>query len=162
MINELKNDANKSQLLINFEKKHPHIIEKLFATQTNDLFEAIAIILELNDSFERVSDKSLEFRGNGGVKMDTNFTDGGMDYGAFLSTMMSFKLADTPNAYLAYSVFESLADMIISILHQLNTTFKNEHFIMMGNMFENSVVYSRILSKFSLSNPYFSKEIGIN
>lgn len=161
VLNHLKNDANKSQLLVNFEKKYPQIIDKLFATNTGDLFEAIAIILELNGSFESVSDKSLEFRGNGGVKMDTNFTEGGMDYSAFLSTMMSFKLADTPNAYLAYSVFESLADMIISILNQLKTKFKTEHFIMMGDMFENSVVYSRILSKFSLSNPYFSKEIGI-
>lgn len=162
VLNTLKNDTIKSQLLSNFEAKFPDIIQKLNQTQTSSLFEAIAIILELeNGSFDEVSDTSLGFRGNGGLKLDTNFADGGMDYSSFLSTLMSFKLADTPDIYLAYSVYESLADMVISILSQLKDRYKIEHFIMMGDMLENSVVYSRILSKFAMSNPYFSKEIGI-
>lgn len=162
VLNTLKNDTIKSQLLSNFEAKFPDIIQKLNQNDSKDLFEAIAIILDLeNGSFDEVSDTSLGFRGNGGLKLDTNFADGGMDYSSFLSTLMSFKLADTPDIYLAYSVYESLADMVISILSQLKDRYKIEHFIMMGDMLENSVVYSRILSKFAMSNPYFSKEIGI-
>jgi hypothetical protein len=158
----LKNDENKSKLLANFESKFPNISQELNKSDTKDFFEAIAIILGLeNGSFDEVSDTSLGFRGNGGLKLDTNFADGGMDYSSFLSTLMSFKLADTPDIYLAYSVYESLADMVISILSQLKDRYKIEHFIMMGDMLENSVVYSRILSKFAMSNPYFSKEIGI-
>ncbi|QOG12596.1 hydrogenase [Arcobacter sp. FWKO B] len=158
----LRNDENKSKLITNFEAKFPHIIEALNQSNTTDFFEAIAIILELeNGSFDEVSDTSCGFRGNGGLKLDTNFADGGMDYSSFLSTLMSFKLADTPDIYLAYSVYESIADMVISILSQLKDRYKIEHFIMMGDMLENSVVYSRILSKFAMSNPYFSKEIGI-
>ena len=64
--------------------------------------------------------------------------------------------------YLAYSIFEAFADMSITTLNQLKSKFKCENFVMMGDMFQNSVLYSRILSKFQLSNPYFSKSFAIN
>jgi hypothetical protein len=40
--------------------------------------------------------------------------------------------------------------------------FNIDKFIMMGDMFSNSVLYSRVLSKFQLSNPYFSKAIALS
>jgi hydrogenase maturation factor HypF (carbamoyltransferase family) len=75
---------------------------------------------------------------------------------------MSFRLAGVERHYLAYSIFEALGDMTIGICHQLKTKFTISHFIVMGNFFGNSVLYSRILSKFQLSNPYFSPAIALD
>jgi hypothetical protein len=86
----------------------------------------------------------------------------GFDYTSFLSSIMSFRLAGAEIHYIVYSIFEAYGDMAITILNQLKSKFNLEHFVMMGDMFGNSVLYSRILSKFQLSNPYFSKAIALS
>ena len=156
-------DDKKQKLLLNFEKTYPDIIKEMSENSEYNLFEALATIFELESkTFESVSDKSLEFHGNGGLKIDTFFNEDGFDYVSFLGSIMSFKLAGTDEHYLAYSTFEALGDMTISTLNQLKTKHKIQNFVMMGNMFENSVLHSRILSKFQLSNPYFSKGYAID
>lgn len=159
----MKNDENKSKLLSNFSLKYPLIMEELSNNDNYNLFETISAILELEDkNFESVSDKSLEFHGNGGLKIDANFNDDGFDYVSFIGSIMSFKLANTDEHYLAYSIFEALGDMAITTLSQLKAKFKIENFVMMGDMFENTILYSRILSKFQLGNPYFSKGFALD
>ena len=152
-----------NKLLTNFSAKFPHAIDELKNHTEYNIFESICTILELDGkSFESLSDKSLEFRGNGGLKIDTFFKEEGFDYEAFLGSIMSFKLAGVEEHYLAYSIFEALGDMIISTLGQLKTKHKIDNFVMMGDMFENAILYSRILSKFQLSNPYFTKAFALD
>ena len=115
-----------------------------------------------NKCFEGLSDKALEFHGNGGLKIDMNFKEDRFDYSALIGSVISFKIADVETHYLAYSVYEAYADMIIATLNQLKKKFKIDNFIMMGDMFENNIVYSRILSKFQLSKPFFSKSIAFD
>jgi len=159
----MQEDGIKQKLLQNFEKTYPEIFQELKENSEYNFFEALSCILELdNKSFESLSDKSLEFHGNGGLKIDTNFTDEGFDYGSFLGSVMSFKLAGVDEHYLAYSIFEAFGDMAITTLNQLKTKFKIDKFIMMGSMFENSVLHSRIITKFQLSNPYFSKAFALD
>jgi len=163
MLQNMKNDEIQSRLLTNFGAKFQNIIDDLNSHANYNLFEAICVILELKDkNFESLSDKSLEFRGNGGLKIDTFFKAEGFDYEAFFGSIMSFKLADTEQHYLAYSIFEAFGDMIIATLNQLKAKHKSQNFIMMGDMFENAILYSRILSKFQLSNPYFAKAIALD
>ena len=45
---------------------------------------------------------------------------------------------------------------------KLKKAFQIDTFIMMGDMFENSVLYSRILNKFQLQKPYFSMNIALD
>jgi hypothetical protein len=159
----MKADEKKSKLLINFQKKYPDIINEMKTNSGYGLFETLACVLELkNKSFESLSDKALEFHGNGGLKIDTFFDSNEFDYVSFIGSIMSFKLADTDEHYLAYSIYEALGDMVITTLNQLKIKFKIDDFVMMGSMFENSVLYSRILSKFQLSHPYFSKTFALN
>ena len=167
VLKKMKEDEIRAKLLQNFQKAFPNVLNKLQNYPKASLFEAIAIILELSlsensNAFEVVSDKSLEFRGNGGLKIDTNFSQNEFDYASFIGSIMSFKLGGSDDFYIAYSIFEALADMSISVLNQLKTKFKISNFIMMGDMFSNAVLYSRILSKFQLSNPYFSKSIALD
>ncbi len=104
----------------------------------------------------------MEFRGNGGLKIDMHYIEGGFDYVSLVGSVMSFKLAETDEHYLAYSIFEAFGDLAISTLNQLKTKFKIHNFIMLGDMFDNSVLYSRILSKFGMQKPYFSKSYALD
>ncbi len=169
VLKAMQNDPIKQKLLTNFETKYPTIMQTLNENSDADLFSVLAIILQIdpktlqfNDSFDVVSDKSFEFHGNGGLKIDTFFDEQNFDYVSFIGSIMSFKLAGAQDHYIAYSIFEALADMSITVMNQLKTKFKIEQFIMMGNMFSNSVLYSRILSKFQLSNPFFSKMYALD
>lgn len=159
-----KSDAKRNTLLANYTQKYPHTVHALQSSIEDDLFEAVATLLELSPAnFEALSDTSYQFRGNGGLKIDTYFDhEGDFDYANFLGSIMSFRLAGVERHYLAYSIFEALGDMAIGICNQLKTKFNIHHFIMMGNLFGNSVLYSRILSKFQLSNPYFSPAIALD
>jgi len=163
VLESMKNDEIKSKLLKNLESKFPNIMKELTQNSKYDLFESISIILELKDrSFESLSDKSFEFHGNGGLKIDAIYNNEGFDYSAFLGSIISFKLANTEEGYLAYSIFEAFGDMAITTLGQLKTKFSIDKFVMMGEMFENTVLYSRILSRFQLNNPYFSKGFALD
>ena len=163
MLENMQNDEIQTRLLSNFGAKFSHIIDELNSNSSYNIFESICSILEIKDkSFEALSDKSLEFRGNGGLKIDTFFKSEGFNYEAFFGSIMSFKLANTEKHYLAYSIFEAFGDMIIATLNQLKTKYKSQNFIMMGDMFENAILYSRILSKFQLSNPYFARSIALD
>ncbi len=157
-----KANEKRSRLLDNLKAKYPAVGEAL-ENEELDLFETIATILELEDkSFESVCNKGYEFRGNGGLKVDTNFNENGFDYEAFIGSLISFKLAGVDMHYLAYSLFEAIADLAITVMSQLKTKFKIQNFIMMGDMFANSVLYSRVISKFQLNNPYFSKSFALD
>jgi len=162
-LSKMDNDQTRKKLLDNYKLKFPNIIENIDINSNEDVFSFICKVLELdNYNFEALNDKALEFHGNGGLKIDMNFTIDGFDYESFLGSIISFKLAGVDNHYLAYSIFEAYGDMTISILNQLKTKLKIDNFVMMGDMFENSILYSRILSKFQLSNPYFSKSIAFD
>ncbi|NPA27989.1 MAG: hydrogenase [Epsilonproteobacteria bacterium] len=161
-LEKMQKDEIRGKLLKNFEKKFEPILKELYSKEY-DLFEALSIILEVNEiGFKGLSEKSLEFLGNGGLKIDLYFKDGNLDYSALLGSVMSFKLAGAENHYIAYSIFEAIGDMAISVLNQLKREFSIKNTIFMGDMFENSVLYSRILSKYQLSNPYFSKTIALD
>ena len=170
LLEDFQNDPLKSKLYENFSKQYPQVIEKLKSSDSLDIFETLYIILELNTNasleeskaFEALSDKGYEFRGNGGVKIDMYFKDDGFDYVSFFGSIMSFKLANTQTHFLAFSIFEAFGDMIINILNQLQKQFKIDNFIMIGDMFENSVLYSRILNKFQLQKPYFPVNIALD
>jgi hypothetical protein len=159
---EMLNNPIRNKLIINYANKFPEKYE-ILKSGDYDIFGTLCVILDIEEkNFENLSDKALEFNGNGGLKIDMNFKDAGFDYSSLIGSVVSFKLADVDAHYLAYSVFEAYGDMVISTLNQLKTKFKIDNFVMMGDMFENSIIFSRILSKFQLSKPFFSKNIAFD
>lgn len=161
-LKKMKTDPKRSKLLENFASKRADYAE-FEDMNSQDIFAVVAKILELKEeSFEALSDKALEFRGNGGLKIDMFFDDKGFDYESFLGSIISFYLAGAETHYLAYSIFESFGDMAITTLTQIQKKFHIDNFVMMGDMFANNVLYSRILSKFQMQNPYFSKAIALD
>ena len=163
VIEAMMTDPTRRRLLENFTRGFPEVAHRLSESLDADLFQALGIVLELNDpGFESLSDSSLEFHGNGGLKIDMNFTEEGFDYAAMLGSVMSFRLAGAEPHYLAYSIFEAYGDMTVSVLGQLKRKFKIDSFLLMGDLFANSVLFSRILSKFQISKPYFSDRIALD
>ena len=161
-LQKMKADEKRSKLLENFASKREDFAE-FEAMDSQDIFAVVCKILELKEqSFEALSDKSLEFRGNGGLKIDMFFDDKGFDYESFLGSVISFYLAGAETHYLAYSIYEAFGDMAISSLTQIQKKFHIDNFVMMGDMFANNVLYSRILSKFQMQKPYFSKAIALD
>ena len=158
----MENDTRR-RLLENFTARFPETGVKLSESMELGLFETLATVLDLEEAtFEALSDKALEFHGNGGLKIDMSFTDEGFDYAAMIGSVMSFRLAGTEPHYLAYSIFEAYGDMVVSVLGQLKREFKIDTFLLMGDLFANSVLFSRILSKFQISKPYFSYRIALD
>ncbi|ADV45351.1 hypothetical protein [Nitratifractor salsuginis] len=163
VIDTMMNDDTRRRLLENFTKTFPHEAHALSEAMEGDLFDAICVVMGLEErSFEALSDLSLEFHGNGGLKIDMNFEEEGFDYAAMLGSIMSFRIAGVEPHYLAYSIFEAFGDMTVSVLGQLKREFKIDTFLLMGDLFENSVLFSRILSKFQISKPYFSSRIALD
>lgn len=163
VIETMMSDPTRRRLLENFTKGFPEAAHRLSESLEADLFEALGIVLELErPGFDSLSDASLEFHGNGGLKIDMNFGEEGFDYASMLGSVMSFRLAGTETHYLAYSIFEAYGDMTVSVLGQLKNRFKIDTFLLMGDLFANSVLFSRILSKFQISKPYFSERIALD
>jgi hypothetical protein len=163
VIDEMMSDDTRRRLLENFTTKFPETGVKLSESMELGLFETLATVLDLEEAgFEALSDKALEFHGNGGLKIDMNFNDEGFDYAAMIGSVMSFRLAGAEPHYLAYSIFEAYGDMVVSVLGQLKREFKIDTFLLMGDLFANSVLFSRILSKFQISKPYFSYRIALD
>lgn len=161
VVNSIK-DKN-SKLYKNFAMKFPDIIKNLESYNDLDFFSTISLILNLDQfSFETLSDKSCEFRGNGGMKLDTYFDEEGFDYRSFIASVMVFLLAESRKSHIAYSVFESLADMGIYVANQLSNKLGTKNFIVMGDIFSNNILYGRILTKFSISKPFFSKMYALS
>ena len=161
-LESMRNDEIRAKLLKNLESKFGEIYERLNSNNYN-LFEALSVILDVKEiGFNGLSEKALEFRGNGGLKIDLNYNNENVDYNALLGSVISFKLAGADDYYIAYSIFEAFGDTAISTLNQLKSQFSIKNIIMMGDMFANSVLYSRILSKYQISKPYFSKNIALD
>jgi len=159
---QMLNDPIRNKLIKNYASKFPEKYEEL-KSNDYDIYGTLCVLLDLDvKNFESLSDKAFEFHGNGGLKIDMNFKDAGFDYSSLIGSVISFKLADVDTHYLAYSIFEAYGDMVITTLNQLKSKFKIDNFVMMGDMFENSIIYSRILSKFQLSKPFFSKDIAFD
>ena len=162
VLTQMEQNEIRAKLLANLQKQFSDIYKKLKDNNYN-LFEALSVILDVKEiGFEGLSEKALEFRGNGGLKVDLNYDESSVDYSSLLGSVISFKLAGADNYYIAYSIFEAFGDTAISTLNQLKKQFSIKEAIFMGDMFSNSVLYSRILSKYQLSNPYFSKNIALD
>jgi len=163
VIKSMKRDELRVKLLENFKKRYPKEANTLLEAKGIGLFEAILIIMGFDGGgFDELSDLALEFKGNGGLKIDMNFKDGNFSYEDMLGSIISFRLADTKPHYLAYSIFEAYGDMTIAMLGELKKEYKIDNFLLMGDMFENPILFSRILSKFQISKPYFSTRIALD
>jgi hypothetical protein len=137
---QMKSNEIRSKLLNNFTNKYPKIMEILNSNKSANLFETLCIVLGLEHySFDDLSNKSLEFRGNGGLKVDIDYLNDKVDYTSIIGSVISFILAGAETHYIAYSIFEAFGDMSISTLNQLKQKFKIDNIVMMGDMFDNNV-----------------------
>ncbi len=145
------------RLVVNLKTKRPEIYAKLEALEKRDnvtLFEATAIILGLEDeSMRGVAKEALKFIGKGGLQMDTRVRDNRFDHTAFLSSIVSYQLADVDTVLLSYSIFESFGDYFNELLQDIKGKTKAEHIILCGSHFANQSLFSRMLRNLKQTPP---------
>lgn len=148
LVQKLTDSSNaRKRLMENFQAAFPEnyrALEALSAQDEKSLFDAVGAIIGLEGGFEAISDASLSFSGNGGVKVDVRFGEGSFDTLSFLASLISFKLAGVENNLLTYSLFESLADMATETLSQLKSRLKTNEVILFGDLMANTPFYSRV------------------
>jgi len=133
------------RLIANYKKAYPQIWERLDNLEGDiDIFEVTAIILGLEDeSLEGISAKALSFLGKGGIQIDTRVKDNRFDNYAFLSSIMSYQLANVDSSYICYSIYESFGDYIGEIVPQLLEKVDTRLVILTGETFANQSLYGR-------------------
>jgi hydrogenase maturation factor HypF (carbamoyltransferase family) len=154
-ISELREGSDR--LVENLKKKMPETYTKLEELQTKDdvkLFEATAIILGLEDeSMRGVTKEAMKFVGKGGIQIDTHVKDNRFDHIAFLSSIISYQLADVSSVILSYSIFESFGDYFGELIGELKSKTKAEEIILCGTHFANQSLFSRMQRNLKLTPP---------
>jgi len=154
-IRELREGSDR--LIDNLQKNMPEVYKKLENLQNKEevkLFEAVAILLGLEDeSMRGVTKEAMKFVGKGGIQIDTHVTDNRFDHAAFLSSIISYQLADVSTAILAYSIFESFGDYFNDILQELKSKTKAEEIVLCGKDFANQSLFSRMQRNLKMTPP---------
>jgi hydrogenase maturation factor HypF (carbamoyltransferase family) len=153
------------RLVENMKKKLPDIYKNLEQLQTKEdvkLFEAVAIILDLDEeSMKGVSIEAMKFVGKGGIQIDTHVKDNRFDHAAFLASIISYQLAGVSSVILAYSIFESFGDYFYEILSELKAKTKATEIILCGTHFANQSLFSRMQRNLKMTPPYMNKNYPI-
>lgn len=122
------------------------------------LFDAAALVCGCPDA-HALGREALKFGGKGGTKVDCTL---GEDHRfhpyAFLSSLLSYRLAGVERVMLSYSLYESLADYAAATLLELKTRAKATHIIMSGASCAQASFFSRLTSK---CTPLYAKGVPI-
>lgn len=135
------------RLISNVEKHHPELYALLLRIEKSDvnLFDATAILLGLEEeSFSGVMKEALKFIGKGGLQIDTKVEDNRFDHFAFLSSIISYRLAGVDSVYLSYSIFESFGDYFSELLNEIKGKTKATDIVLCGSYFAGQSLFSRL------------------
>ena len=166
LIEDIKNLREGSDRLVeNLKKQLLHVYEKLELLEQkkqSTLFEALGIVLELEDpTFRGLSKEAMKFTGKGGIQIDTQVVENKFNYTALIASVISYKLAGVDNVILSYSFFESFGDYCNDIMQQIKAKTKAEHFILCGESFGNQSLFSRIYRNLKMTPPKMNKTLPI-
>ncbi len=106
-------------------------------------FERTAFLVGIDGGFEELSRLAMSFGGKGGLSVDCRIIDNRFSYEAFYASIMSYRLGNTDNVLLSYSIFESLGDFLSNTLNELGKKLKSEEFAICGKYITNSALFSR-------------------
>ncbi|MFA6396029.1 MAG: hypothetical protein WCW84_08680 [Sulfurimonas sp.] len=144
------------RLMENIEKKFPEIFEVLLVLEESNatLFEATAMILELEEkSYAGVTREALKFVGKGGLQIDMKVEDNRFNHVAFLSSIISYKIAGVDSVYLSYSIFESFGDYFSELLTEIKGKTKATDIVLCGSYFAGQSLFSRLQRNLKTTPP---------
>lgn len=144
------------RLMENIKIKLPQVYEELLALEHSNatLFEATAIILGLEErSYDGVMKEALKFVGKGGLQIDTKVHDNRFNHVAFLSSILSYKIAGVDSVYLSYSIFESFGDYFSELLTEIKGKTKASDIVLCGSYFAGQSLFSRLQRNLKTTPP---------
>ncbi len=154
----------RKRLIANFEAKFPEIFKKMKGVRVGENpFDVLALLLEAGSGFEGVSNRSLGFIGNGGLKLDMNLqSNTAFDYASLFASAMSYKIAGVEDGLIAFSIFESIVDLLSSILSDAKENLGTTETFLLGDMLSNQVYLSRIEQQLTYFEPKITKQFPVD
>ncbi len=150
------------RLVENFKKNFPLLYEELDKFEENDIFKAASKILELESvGIEAISKEALNFYGKGGVQIDTKIENKQFNSYAFLSSIMSYKIAGAKKELLCYSIYESFGDYIGEVVQEVINTLETKTIVLSGKSFANQALFARIQKRLGIYTPFFNKNMPL-
>lgn len=144
------------RLIANVETKFPEMYALLLEIERSDadLFEATAMILGLEEkSYTGVMKEALKFIGKGGLQIDTKVHDNRFNHIAFLSSIISYKIAGVDSVYLSYSIFESFGDYFSELLNEIKGKTNAADIVLCGSYFAGQSLFSRLQRNLKTTPP---------
>lgn len=162
-------DEHCQRLISNYKTKFPKSFEKDFIDRDADGFESIlnllAYVLGMKD-YKQLEDTALMYGGKSGLQIDMNIINiedkNYLDYRRVIQSAMSYKMAGVEDTMIAYSFYESLSDFITDNVTKINNEIKGKDVILCGNMFANSIIYSKLKKNLKTLNLLMPKEYPLD
>ncbi len=149
------------KLSANFKKAFPNSAKaledmKFSGEAIRDFFDAVAVVLGKNDGFNSVMALTDSAEIAGGVKLDFTLQKKDSETVAGLkkcfASILSYKLAGVEDNILAYSVFESAVDFIVSTLDEAKKSFTPTEIFVGGDFLLSKIFVSKLKSKVKTVN----------
>ncbi len=143
------------RLVGNIKDKLPDMYDLLLELEHSNatFFEATALILGLEEkNYEGVMKEALKFIGKGGLQIDTKIHDNRFNHVAFLSSIISYKIAGVDSVYLSYSIFESFGDYFSELLNDIKGKTKATDIVLCGTYFAGQSLFSRLQRNLKTTN----------
>lgn len=151
-LEDIKNiDENTQRLVANYKIKFEKNFEKNFTDTDSDGFASFLNLLSYimgMKNYNYFENMALLYNGKSGIQIDMHVIKindkNYLDYRKVIQSIMSYKMADVEDTLLAYSFYESLAEFINDNILKINSELNAKDLILCGDMFSNSILFSKI------------------
>ncbi|SNZ07011.1 hydrogenase maturation protein HypF [Persephonella hydrogeniphila] len=132
------------------------------------IFNAISILTGIfphkdisfhTEPYLYIREKAINFKGKKGVRIDYYLQEENgeffLDWVKIIQSALSYKLADTDDDMLAFSVFEGFTDWIINEVSLILSKLKIDSTILSGNLLTDPLIGGKLISSFSKNSNYY-------
>ncbi|GAB6072923.1 carbamoyltransferase HypF [Venenivibrio stagnispumantis] len=180
VLEEIANlDEEGKRLISNYIKKFPFKFEDgetnyQESQNISDVLDLISFIIGINNdlniskemSIKNFESKALNFIEKRGLIIDFVILEKDneflLDWRKMIRSIISYKLADTPNEILAFSFFESLENFLQDKVNLIRRDLKIENVILAGNFFGLPVFTGKMLKHLHHYNVFMNERLPID
>jgi len=180
VLEEIANlDEEGKRLISNYIKKFPFKFEDgetnyQESQNISDVLDLISFIIGINNDFniskeiniKNFESKALNFIEKRGLMIDFVIIEKDneflLDWRKMIRSIISYKLADTPNEILAFSFFESLENFLLDKVNLVRRDLKIENVVLAGNFFGLPVFTGKMLKHLHHYNVFMNERLPID
>ncbi|WP_457626636.1 Kae1-like domain-containing protein [Persephonella sp.] len=183
MLSEIKKSSEEGSRLIDkfcsrFTQFIPEEPEGEFRYSSNitAVFNAVSILTRIfpyndlsfySEPYLFLRERAVNFKGKKGVRIDYLLQEENgeffLNWTKLVQSVLSYKLADTDDDMIAFSVFEGFADWLISEVSVISSKLKINNIILCGDLFTDPIITGKLISSFSKnSNCFINRKLPVD